>query len=167
MNEILQSMLSQKFKDESMEFVIIPAWDEDLIRLGVRNIGDRVRLREACRRVCTRSSSSISLGDTHRTSSNRSGREERALLFSPSVSSTGTGEGRTGSRRRQSRANSYGISNINRKRKGDHLWTGQFLCFSDGHAKKIPTPVEKQVLQKAGLGLKKIKFSVEDDEVAV
>ena len=29
------------------------------------------------------------------------------------------------------------------------------------------TPAEKQVLQKAGLGLKKIKFSVEDDEVAV
>ena len=29
------------------------------------------------------------------------------------------------------------------------------------------TPAEKQVLQKAGLGLKKIKFSVEDDEVTV
>ena len=108
--------------------------------------------------VYTRSSSSISLGDTHRTSSNRSGREERALLFSPSVSSTGTGEGRTGSRRRQSRANSYGISNINRKRKGDYTWTGKFLCLSDSHAKQIPTPVEKQVLQKAGLELKKNKI---------
>ena len=32
---------------------------------------------------------------------------------------------------------------------------------------KIPTPAEKQVLQKAGLGLKKIKFSVKDDEVTV
>ena len=41
------------------------------------------------------------------------------------------------------------------------------MCLSDCHAKKIPTPAEKQVLQKAGLGLKKIKFSVEDDEVAV
>ena len=70
---------------------------QDLIRLGVRTIGDRVRLRDACRRVYTRSSTSISLEDTHRTSSNRPG-----LLFSPSVSSTGIGEGRTGSRRRQS-----------------------------------------------------------------
>ena len=126
--------------------------------MGVRTIGDRVRLREACMQVYTRSSSSISLGDTHRTSSNRPGREERALLFSPSVSSTGTGEGRTGSRRRQSRANSYGISNINRKRKGDYTWTGKFLCLSDSHAKKIPTPVQKQVLQKAGLELKKNKI---------
>ena len=41
------------------------------------------------------------------------------------------------------------------------------MCLSDCHFKKIPTPAEKQVLQKPGLGLKKIKFSVEDDEVAV
>ena len=111
-------MLSQKFEDERVDFnVIMSDSDEDLIRLGVRNIGDRVRLRESCMWVYTRSSSSISLGDTHRTSSNRPGREERALLFSPSVSSTGTGEARTGSRRRQSSANSYGISNINKKKK--------------------------------------------------
>ena len=151
-------MLSQKFEDERVDFnVIMSDSDEDLIRLGVRNIGDRVRLRESCMWVYTRSSSSISLGDTHRTSSNRPGREERALLFSPSVSSTGTVEGRTGSRRRQSRGNSYGISNINRKRKGDYIWTAQFLCFSDCHAKKIPIPAEKQVFQKARLGFKKKK----------
>ena len=102
MNEVLQSlrmsMLSQKFEDEWVDFnVIMSASDEDLIRLGVRTIGDRVRLRDACRRIYTRSSTSISLEDTHRTSSNIPG-----LLFSPSVSSTGTGERRTGSRRRQS-----------------------------------------------------------------
>ena len=124
MNEILQSLgmtiLSQKSEDERVDFnVIMSASDEDLIRLAVRTIGDRVRLRDACRRVYTRSSTSITLGDTHRTSSNRSSREERALLFSPSVRSTGTGERRTGSRRRQSKANIYGISNINMKRKGN------------------------------------------------
>ena len=167
MNEILESlgmsMLSQKFEDERADVnVIMSASDEDLVRLGVRTTGDRVRLRDACRRVYTRRSTSISLGDTHKTSSSRPGTEERSLLFSPSVSSTGTGEGRTGSRRRQSRANSYVI-----KRKADYTWTGQFMCLSDCHAKKIPTPAEKQVLQKAGLGLKKIKFSVEDDEVTV
>ena len=49
MNEILQSMLSQKFEDERVDFnVIMSDSDEDLIRLGVRNIGDRVRLRESC-----------------------------------------------------------------------------------------------------------------------
>ena len=95
MNEILEilgmSMLSQKFEDERMDFnVILSASDEDLMLLGVRTIGDRVRLRRACRQVYTRSSTS-----THRASSNRPGREERALLFLSSLSSTGTGEGRT------------------------------------------------------------------------
>ena len=71
------------------------ASDEDLIQL-------EVRLIDACRRVYTRSSNSISLGDTHRTSSDRPGREEKPLLFSPYVSSTGTGEGRTGLRKSSS-----------------------------------------------------------------
>ena len=53
------------------------------------------------------------------------------------------------------------------KEKADYTWTGQFMCLSDCHAKKITTPAEKQVLQKAVLGLKKIKFSAEDDQVAV
>ena len=58
------------------------------------------------------------------------------------MSSTGTGEGRTGSRRRQSRANNYSISNINRKRKANYMRLGN-SCVR--HAKKIPTPQEKQV----------------------
>ena len=33
--------------------------------------------------------------------------------------------------------------------------------------KKIPTPTEKVVLQKAGLGLKRITFDLEVDEVSV
>ena len=41
------------------------------------------------------------------------------------------------------------------------------MCLLDIHAKKIPTPTEKVVLQKAGLGFKKIKFDLEVDEVSV
>ena len=41
------------------------------------------------------------------------------------------------------------------------------MCLSDIHAKKIPTPVEKVVFQKAGLGFKEIKFGLEEDEVSV
>ena len=48
----------------------------------------------------------------------------------------------------------YSISNINRKRKVDYTWTVQFMCSSE----KIQTLAEKQVLQKAGLGLKKNKI---------
>ena len=52
MNEILESlgrsMLTQKFEDERADVnVIMSASDEDLVRLGVRTIGDRVRLRDA------------------------------------------------------------------------------------------------------------------------
>ena len=71
------SMLSKKFEDEKVDFnVIMSASDEDLIQLGVRTIGDRVRTR-----IYTTSSTSISLRDTHRASSNRSDTEERSLLF--------------------------------------------------------------------------------------
>ena len=39
--------------------------------------------------------------------------------------------------------------------------------FQTAIPKKISTLAEKQVLQNAGLGLKKVKLSAEDDEVAV
>ena len=45
-------------------------------------------------------------------------------------------------------------------------WSGQFMCLSDIHAKEIPTPTEKAVLQTAGLGFKNIKFDLEADEVS-
>ena len=42
------------------------------------------------------------------------------------------------------------------------------LCvFRTSMPKKIPTPTEKVVLQKAGLGFKEIKFDLEADEVTV
>ena len=42
------------------------------------------------------------------------------------------------------------------------------LCvFQSSMPKKMPTPTEKVVLQKAGLGFKKIKFNLEADEVSV
>ena len=41
------------------------------------------------------------------------------------------------------------------------------MCLSEIHAKKIPTPTEKAVLETAGLGFKKIKFDLEADEVSV
>lgn len=78
-SQILQSlevsMLSKKFEGERVDLnAIMSASHEGLIRLGVRTTGDRERLRNVCRWVYTRSSTSISLGDTHKTSSNKLGR---------------------------------------------------------------------------------------------
>ena len=50
------NLVTTKFQDEQVDIkVFISASEEDLIRLGVRTIGDRIRLREACRRVYTTS----------------------------------------------------------------------------------------------------------------
>ena len=42
-----------------------------------------------------------------------------------------------------------------------------FVCFADSAASKTPSSVEKEILFKAGLGLKKIKLDTHDDEQAV
>ena len=44
---------------------------------------------------------------------------------------------------------------------------GQFVCLADWHEYRAPSSAEKQVLQQAGLGLKKIPFFVDDSEVEV
>ena len=41
------------------------------------------------------------------------------------------------------------------------------MYLLDIHTKRIPTPTEKVVLQKAGLGFKNIEFDLEADEVSV
>ena len=46
-------------------------------------------------------------------------------------------------------------------------WSVHVLLSRTSMPKKIPTPTEKVVLQKAGLGLKRITFDLEVDEVSV
>ena len=56
-----------------------------MIRLGVRTIGDRIRLREACRTVYIANTSLRSLDISQEISNNRPGLEERSFSFSPSL----------------------------------------------------------------------------------
>ena len=44
------------------------------------------------------------------------------------------------------------------------LWTAHFACLADRFCFKTPTSVGKQRRFKAGLGLKKIKLDLEDNE---
>ncbi|XP_028417587.1 uncharacterized protein LOC114542024 isoform X2 [Dendronephthya gigantea] len=53
------------------------------------------------------------------------------------------------------------------KQSRKRTWTAQMVCLADRMAYKVPTAAEKQVLFKAGLGCKKIKFDVDDDEETV
>ena len=58
-----------------------------------------------------------------------------------------------------------------RKRKASHgsnrTWMAQIFCLADRQQTTIPNGSTKQVLHNAGLGLKKIRFLLEDDESQV
>ena len=156
------NLVSKRFQDEKVDIkVVISASNEYLIKLGVRTIGDRIRLREACRRIYTANSSLRPLDISQEISTNKPSLEERSFLFSPSFRRN------NGSRRKKSRSRSSGAAGSSNRGAADWTWTGQFMCLSDIHSKKMPTPTEKVVLQKAGLGFKKIKFDLEADEVSV
>ena len=78
------NMVSKKFQDEKFDIkVVMLALDEDLIRLGVRTVGDRIRLRETFRKV-TANSSLRPLDISQGKSTNRPGLEKRLFLISPS-----------------------------------------------------------------------------------
>ena len=85
LSELLQRFIAEKVEPETITVAI----DLDLIRLGVATIGDRVRLREACRKRKTEphqsdtnnSSGAFEYGDT---SSARN--SERRSLFQPRIS---------------------------------------------------------------------------------
>ena len=156
------NLVTKKFQDEKVDIkVVISASNEYLIKLGVRTIGDRIRLREACRRIYTANSSLRPLDISQEISTNKPSLEERSFLFSPSFGRN------NGSRRKKSRSRSSGAAGSSNRGAADWTLTGQFMCLSDIHSKKMPTPTEKVVLQKTGLGFKKIKFDLEADEVSV
>lgn len=162
LKEIGLSVLIEKFKEERIdEKIALSLTDSELIRLGVDTIGDRARFRELCKvsttsgddsdKRATTSTCASGSGATAETTSglNQDLRRERALLFNP---------------RSRSRSRTTG----NKKKEGKkRTWTANFVCLSDRLTNKVPSSAEKQVLQKAGLGSKKIKFDVDDDEKIV
>ena len=83
-------------------------------------------------------------------------REERSLLFTPRkargssriTSTTGTGRSILSSR----------------KKPGSKTWTATFVYLADRLATKLPNSTQKQILQTAGLGFKRIKLDLGDNE---
>ena len=106
-------MVSKKFQDEKFDIkVVMLASDEDLIRLGVRTVGGKIRLRKACRKV-TANSSLRPLDISHGKSTNRPGLEKRLFLFSPSF------ERINESRQKNRRYRSSGATGSTNKRAAD------------------------------------------------
>ena len=50
------------------------------------------------------------------------------------------------------------------RKSGIKTWTAIFVCLADRLATKLPNSSQKQILQKAGLGFKRIKLDFEDNE---
>ena len=107
--------------------------DEELCRVGVTTIGDRLRLRDLC---------AVAEKDRTRKSVASNVLQERMALFN----------GR----------NSRRADHKKKEAVAKRSWTVSFVCVADRHQSKIPTSTEKQVLFQAGLGVKKIKLDLED-----
>ena len=142
MEVILQQLglanLLRRFEDERVdEKIVLSSTDSELSRLGVSTIGDRIRLRELCKQA-------VQAVQGASTSAASASQEVRDLFHT----------NRRGSKKGTKQA---------KKR----TWTAHMVCLADRLAYKVPTAAEKQLLFKAGLGLKKIKFEVDDDEEAV
>ena len=90
--------------------------DEELCRVGVTTIGDRLRLRDLC---------AVAEKDRTRESVASNVLQERMALFN----------GRN-SRRADRKKNAV----------AKRSWTVSFVCVADRHQSKIPTSTEKQVL---------------------
>ena len=110
---------------------------EELSRLGVTTIGDRVRLCGLC-----------SIAERENQSSTQSAASsvlrERMALFSGSRNS------RRGDRKRKAAAR--------------RTWAVNFICVANRYQSRIPSATEKQLLFHAALGMKKGKLDLEDDE---
>ena len=156
MEQILQSLnlgtLLGRFREQRMEpQTVLAASDQELVRLGVSTIGDRVRLRDACKKKVEENYAS--------TSQAAAVCEKRLSIFNP--------------RRHNSRslaratARSSSSTGANKRTAKGSAWTPTFVCMADSTASKTPTSLEKEIIFKAGLGLKKIKLDIQDDEQTV
>ena len=153
------STLTERFREERIDpQIVIAMSDVELARLGVTTIGDRIRLRSACRgkkdtanpisdRNSDRENNTLSPDGTTLSSNSTAATvaSERARLYNPRHS-------RVPDRKRKASQNS------------GRTWTAQVFCLADRQQSSIPNASAKQILHNAGLGLKKIKFSLEDDE---
>ncbi|XP_028401220.1 uncharacterized protein LOC114533980 [Dendronephthya gigantea] len=155
LSEIGLQAVIEHFKAEKIdEKIAVTLNDDQLIRLGVATIGDRARFRQLCRQHGSDSAvPQVEAREGQGSSSAQRSRayRERALLFNS-----------RSSRRSQSQP-----TNAAKKKEKKRTWTATFVCLADRLAVKVPTSSEKQILQKAGLGIKRIKFEADYDEKAV
>ena len=116
LKELLLESLIPHFLAERIEPANVAALsDEELCRVGVTTIGDRLRLRDLC---------AVAEKDRTRESVGSNVLQERMPLFN----------GRNSRR-----------ADRKKKTVAKRSWTVSFVCVADRHQSKIPTSTEKQV----------------------
>ena len=151
MEEILQHLnlgtFYQGFSDEHIDLDnVLSLSDQDLNRLAIERIGDRARLPSLCRQKQQDTGNQTSCLATI------VAQERPALFGAASTSRKATSSSKTSKKGQHSRGTT---------------WSVQFVCMADQYATKVPSSTENQILFKAGLGLKRIKFYLDDDELEV
>ncbi|XP_061171814.1 uncharacterized protein LOC133181305 [Saccostrea echinata] len=164
LEELKLQYLIGRFHEEKVEISDIQSLtDGELNRLGVTTIGDRVRLREKVteltKRDCSSHQQTPSTSRPSAPEQNELGvdhlRRQRNLLFSRSSTS----------RKRKDVADPDKCVQVNKR--SYRGWTVSVMCLSDKNSTRVPTADEKELLLKAGLGLKKMKFGLMDGETEV
>ena len=160
--------IRSRFSEERIDVTtVLAASDQELIRLGVKTIGERIHLREACKMPAAAQEPQVTATATG-TGAMRMDeqvRQERNLLFRPRLSSSAhSSRKRAQQKAKDSTARKTAKGRANNRSRS---WTASFFCLADKRASKVPTPSERQTLHNAGLGFKKIKLYSDDDEKSV
>ena len=132
-------VLEETFRSERIEAGMVGSLtDNELSRLGLDTIGSRHQFRKTVSELM-KNSTAIQAESTAARRNNV--RSERSGLF--------TGRSRS------------------KKRARNETWTMTFCCLSDRTADHWPSAIEKEILNKAGLGVKKLQIGKNDNESEV
>ena len=158
----LPHVVTTNILTEKLDFLAITNLsDEELIKLGITALGDRTRLKIKCRQKLQEQNRGGAGSTETEGNAVSSVTRERALLFSP------YGINNRRSRRRQTSQvyrGSNGCGRANANKKSCRTWTVNFVCLANPYQMNVPSHIEKERLQAAGLGYKKIKLNQDADE---
>ena len=146
------SVLIPRFQNENINTeTILKFTDENLIELGVKKLGDRIRLKEECRKLSQKSreenANALTDGDESNNSDNnsvaRTVANERAQLFRPYTS--GHASRISNAREVHFRSSSIaGISGGGGSEKKPKFWNANFVCLASIYAMKVPHSSENK-----------------------
>ncbi|VDI77574.1 Hypothetical predicted protein [Mytilus galloprovincialis] len=161
--------LIPQFQKEGIDLQCFLSLNESQInKLGVHKLGDIARITEKVRLELKKSEDESQLSTTKQSSIARNILQHRNTLF---------GTGKRASHKRSPHVlpelDIDGKNMHSRKKKSkasgtnSRSWTVTVVCLADKEAKTVPSPTEREILFKAGLGHRKIRFQTDDTEAIV